>query len=160
MSHKVWRAEQDKSFFLLHSQGIFTGWLTNKKARRSLSCFSKECIYAMNSTQMYWTTNTLGHTKKQCLLANFCMGLQKLRTFWSFSAFLILNFEEVALRKRSTFKGFERYQLHLPQVLLCSITAFCPQRLLLHSFLKIPHSQEVLERDTCFTFIPIQSKVG
>ena len=42
MSHKVWRAEQDKSFFLLHSQGIFTGWLTNKKARRSLACFSKK----------------------------------------------------------------------------------------------------------------------
>ena len=98
-------------------------------------------------------------TKKQCLLANFCMGLQKLRTFWSFSAFLILNFEEVALRKRSTFKGFERYQLHLPQVLLCSITAFCPQRLLLHSFLKIPHSQEVSWKRYLFYVHP-NSKPG
>ena len=98
-------------------------------------------------------------TKKKCLLANFCMGLQKLGTFEVGSrpaTILILNFEEVALRRtkkkrqRSTFKGFERY---------CE-APFAPGSALQHHCILPPAASFALVSQNSPLLIPSRSWVG
>ena len=98
-------------------------------------------------------------TKKKCLLANFCMGLQKLGTFEVGSrpaTILILNFEEVAMRRtkkkrqRSTFKGFERY---------CE-APFAPGSALQHHCILPPAASFALVSQNSPLLIPSRSWVG
>ena len=107
----------------------------------------------LHQWQAHW------NLRSSCLLANFCMGLQKLGTFEVGSrpaTILILNFEEVAMRRtkkkrqRSTFKGFDRY---------CE-APFAPGSALQHHCILPPAASFALVSQNSPLLIPSRSWVG